>query len=140
MKAYMMDGYIVCTDEVITGALLEWELTPLQAELVNAGGTATYANGVLTIKPAPPVVEEAQSVGLTKLEFMNRFTDAELAAIYTVAKTNVAVEIWLAKFNATTPDELGYSVYLNDPRTIESIHMLEAAGLLAAGRAAEILG
>jgi hypothetical protein len=139
MKAYLMDGYIVCTDTPIEGAILEWELSSLQAELINAGGTVEYNAGTLTIKPAPPVVEETQSVGLTKLEFMQRFTDAELDALYTVAKTNVAVEIWLAKFNATTPDAQGYSVYLNDQRTIDSVNMLEAAGLLAAGRAAEIL-
>ena len=92
MKAYLMDGYIVCTDEVITGALLEWELTPLQAELVNAGGTATYADGVLTIKPAPPVVEEVQSAGLTKLEFMNRFTDQELATMRWASYPNCPFE------------------------------------------------
>ena len=139
MKAYKFEKYITCTEEELTGYELVWDLTELQTELINAGGTVEYSNGTLTIKPAPPVVEEVKSVGLTKLEFMQRFTDVELATLYTVAKTNVAVEIWLAMFNATTPDAQGYSVYLNDPRTIESVQMLEAAGLLAAGRAAEIL-
>lgn len=76
---------------------------------------------------------------LTKLEYMNRFTDLELAAIYTAAKSIVAVEVWLAKFNATTPDPDGTAVDLSDPRTIAGVQALEAAGLLEAGRAAEIL-
>ena len=139
MKVYLMDGYTICTDEVIEGAQAEWELTPLQTELINAGGSVVFNAGVLTVKPAPAVTETVAKIGLTKLEFMQRFTDTELATLYSVAKTNAAVEVWLAKFNATTPDEKGCSVYLNDPRTIESIQMLESAGLIASGRASEIL-
>jgi hypothetical protein len=70
---------------------------------------------------------------------MNRFTDDELAAIYTAAKSVMQVEVWLAKFNAATPDADGTSIGLDDPRTIEGLQGIEASGLLAAGRAAEIL-
>jgi hypothetical protein len=70
---------------------------------------------------------------LTKLEYMNRFTDAELAAIYTAAKAVVQVEIWLKKF------ELATEVDLSDERTIAGLNALEAAGLIGAGRAQEIL-
>lgn len=72
---------------------------------------------------------------ISKLEYMNRFTDQELAAIYTVAKTNVMVEIWLEKFKAVKDN-----VNLDDPRTVAGVHALEAAGLLGSGRASEILG
>lgn len=70
---------------------------------------------------------------LSKLEFMNRFTDLELAGIYTAAKSSVAVEIWLEKF------KLASEINLDDPRTVAGIQALEDGGLLAAGRAAEIL-
>ena len=69
----------------------------------------------------------------TKLEFFDRFTDAEQVAIYDAAKTVTQVQIWLDKF------KLASDIDVTDPRTIAGIQALEAAGLLAAGRAAEIL-
>jgi hypothetical protein len=70
---------------------------------------------------------------LTKLAYMNRFTDVELAAIYTAAKSSVQVEVWLDKF------KLAEEINLDDQATISGVQALEAAGLLAAERAAEIL-
>lgn len=70
---------------------------------------------------------------LTKLEYMNRFTDSELATIYTAAKTVVSVEIWLEKF------KLASEINLDDPYTIGGLQAMEAAGLIGVGRAAEIL-
>lgn len=70
---------------------------------------------------------------ISKLDYMNRFTDAELVAVYTAAKTNINVEIWLEKF------KLSAEVNLDDPRTIAGIQSLETLGLISAGRAAEIL-
>ena len=69
----------------------------------------------------------------TKLEFFDRFTDAEQVAIYDAAKTVTQAQIWLDKF------KLASDIDVTDPRTIAGINALEAAGLLAAGRAAEIL-
>lgn len=43
-------------------------------------------------------VEKNRSRILTKLAFMRRFSSAELAGIYTAAKSNVLMEIWLDKF------------------------------------------
>ena len=88
------------------------------------------------VEPPAPVPSVRR---LSKLEYMNRFTDTELAGIYAAAKTVVAVEVWLAKFNATTPEPDGTSIDLDDPRTIEGLQGMEVAGLLGAGRAAEIL-
>lgn len=82
-------------------------------------------------EPTQPVIEPKTT--LTKLEYMNRFTDAELAAIYTAAKTVIAVEVWLEKFKLSTDIEL------TDPRTVSGVQALEDAGLLAEGRADEIL-
>lgn len=70
---------------------------------------------------------------LTKLAFMNRFTMDEKAAIYTAAKQNVYIEIWLDQF------KLAEYVDVSDPRTIAGINALESFGLIGAGRAAELL-
>lgn len=83
-----------------------------------------------------PAVEDALTVRqttLSKLDYMNRFTDAELASIYNAAKSSVAIEVWLEKFKLAT------EINLDDPRTIAGVQALEAAGMLTAGRAAEIL-
>jgi hypothetical protein len=84
-----------------------------------------------------PVVQGPRR--LSKLDYMNRFHDDELAAIYGAAKVVVQIEIWLAKFNATSVEPDGTSIDLDDLRTAGGIHALEAAGLIGAGRAAEIL-
>jgi len=70
---------------------------------------------------------------ISRLDYMNRFTDAELAAIYTAARTDVNVEIWLEKF------KLASSINLDDPKTLLGLQALETLGLIATGRAAEIL-
>lgn len=70
---------------------------------------------------------------ITKLAYMNRFQDAELAAIFTAAKTSVEVEIWLEKF------KVAEDIDLADPVTIAGVHALEAFGLIGTGRAGEIL-
>ncbi len=70
---------------------------------------------------------------ITKLEYMERFTDQELQDIYTAAKTFVAIEVWLEKFKATT------QVDLNDPRILAGLQSLETAGLITQGRAQEIV-
>ena len=91
---------------------------------------AGYPEGFSWEDYTPPAVPVTV---LSKLGYMNRFTDAELAAIYTAAKSVVQVEVWLEKF------KLAEFIDLTDQRTIDGLNSLEAAGLLAAGRAAEIL-
>lgn len=69
----------------------------------------------------------------THLEIMSRFTTDELSAIYTAAKTTVAVEVWLDMF------KLAQEIDVTNPQTISGMNSLEAANLLAPGRAAQIL-
>ena len=83
--------------------------------------------------PAPDPVPAVESRVITKLAYMNRFTDAELATIFTVSKTEVAVEIWLEKF------KVAEFVDLADPVTQGGVNALESFGLIGAGRAGEIL-
>jgi len=92
-------------------------LTAAEQKMLNATGKAPAL-------PRQPI---------SKLEFMTRFTDAELAGIFTAAKTDVAMEVWVEKLKAAT------EVHLDNPTTIAGVKALETAGLIAAGRAAEIL-
>lgn len=85
-----------------------------------------YENGVLCI-PAPPPVP------LTKLEFLDRFTDSELLAVREASKTAPEVELWLWRFDRAD------GITLSDSRTVAGVQALEASGLIAKGRAAQIL-
>jgi hypothetical protein len=69
---------------------------------------------------------------ISKLDYMSRFTDAELATIYTIAKTSIQLEIWLEKF------KVSQEIDLSNPITLAGLKSLEALGILAAGRALEI--
>lgn len=127
-----MDRYAQLIDNVVH-LVIESETDPdgINGEWVacgNAGPGWLYDGSTFTAPPPAPPVRT-----LTHLQYMNRFTDAELEAIYTAAKTVVRVEVWLAKFNAAGP------VDLDDPQTGKGLRDLEAANLLAPGRAAEIL-
>lgn len=70
---------------------------------------------------------------ITKLAFMNRFTMDELAAIYTAAKTEVMVEVFLDKL------KLAEEVNLADTQTIGGLQALAASGLLLDARVQDIL-
>jgi hypothetical protein len=74
---------------------------------------------------------------LTKLAFIGRI-GTEFAGILPAAKTNVQVELFVKMLDWATPDPDGTSVDLDDPRVVEALTTLEAAGILGAGRAQEI--
>jgi len=134
MKAYLMDGYIVCTDQPVTGAQAEWELSGTEAELVNAGAAVRYENGAFIITPAKPVIEDATIISnvLTKRAFLSRLTPEEFATIKGAAAQNATVDYWQL-FMVSEEIDLMF------PDTIAGITMMEQGGLLATGRAAEIL-
>lgn len=83
------------------------------------------------ITAAAPVLPAIKQI--TRLQFLNRFTDTELDTIYTAAKTNVSLEVMLDKFRAAE------YIDLNDTQTIDGINILEAIGLISTGRAQVIL-
>jgi hypothetical protein len=87
-----------------------------------------YENGEFLPGPGP----EPRTV-LTRLEFISRFSDAELAAIYTAAKKEIALEIYLDKLRAAQ------DVTITDARTVAGVEALAAAGLIKSGRVAAIL-
>lgn len=81
---------------------------------------------------AEPVV--APPLGqISQLEYMERFTDAELENIYGAEAVSLSVRVWLKKFEAAD------FIDLSDPRTLAGLQALEANGLIGAGRALEII-
>lgn len=70
---------------------------------------------------------------ITKLAFMNRFTMEELATIYTAARTEVLVEVFLDKL------KLAEEINLADAQTIGGLQALAASGLLTEARVQAVL-
>ena len=81
-------------------------------------------------KPEPPAPTER---AITKVAYLRRFTTDERVGIRTAAKTSAVLEDYLSMM------ELAEEISLDDPDTIAAVQMLESAGLIAAGRAAEVL-
>lgn len=80
----------------------------------------------------PSAVVETTAL-ITQLQFMERFTESELVAIYTAAKQNIQIEVWLDKV------KLAQEIDLTNQSLINGLHALEASGVIAQGRADEIL-
>ncbi len=92
--------------------------------------------------PAPPAVPEPQRI--TRLAFRNRFTSAEKVALEIAALDNPAAAMparaQAAALRANQADLAAATfIDLQRPDTRAGVQTLEAAGLLAAGRALEIL-
>ena len=89
--------------------------------------------------PAPVINPDGSIEGaivgrtLTKLEYLRRFTDKERIAIRAAAEQNAALADYLQLMEAAQDINTG------DADTIAAVTMLAQAGLIAAGRAQEIL-
>ena len=70
---------------------------------------------------------------ITKLEYLRRFTTDERVAIRAAASANPVLDDYLKLM------ELAQEINLDDPDTIAAVQMLEQSGLIAAGRAVEVL-
>jgi hypothetical protein len=92
--------------------------------------THTHLPVVETVDVVQPAVTERK---ISKLEYVELFTDNEMVSIFAAAKVSPLVEIWLEKFR------LSEFIDLADPRNTEGLYALESAGILGQGRAAEIL-
>lgn len=95
----------------------------------NAGPGWLYDGVVFSAPPEQTPV----AMPWTKKEFLLKFTPAEYAAIAAATKTNAVLDYYWQLFMVAE------NVLKTDPATIDGINALESAGLLAAGRAAEIL-
>jgi hypothetical protein len=70
---------------------------------------------------------------ITKLAMIDRFTEAEYESILTAAKTDVQIQGWLDRFNASN------QINLEDSRTISGINLFVSKELLTQERGNEIL-
>lgn len=70
---------------------------------------------------------------LTKLQYLRRFTQQERINIRNAASASPELYDYMALL------DLAEEIDLSDPDTIAAVTMLEMAGLIAEGRAAEIL-
>lgn len=80
---------------------------------------------------------EAPNVSLTVVareDFFARFTNKEISKIYRASNTNDDVLAFVKRL------EMQPTLRLNHPDVTAGLQLLEAGGLLAVGRAAEILG
>lgn len=87
---------------------------------------------------APAPSEEGGAAGIigramTKLEYLRRFTVEERVAIRAAAAQNAVLADYLQLM------ELATEINTGDTDTVAAVTMLEQAGLIAAGRAQEIL-
>jgi hypothetical protein len=71
---------------------------------------------------------------ISRLEFLDRFTLEELAAILTARKSSALLDAWITKL------EMATEIDLDSPRLTAGLDALVAAQLISASRAAQILG
>lgn len=81
----------------------------------------------------PDAVAVAVPRLLTHEQFIKRFTEAEWQAMTEAARANAAMNAWMLRFSMATV------INLDDLSTQAGVQALELAGLLAMGRAAQVL-
>lgn len=92
---------------------------------------AHHPDAVLIEEPPAPIPAK----WITLVEARELFTDSEKINIYTAAKTEVAVQVWLDDLHAVQNQMVNKS----DPRFIAGVSAMEYGNLIGAGRAAVIL-
>lgn len=122
---------IIEHNKVANVAVAEYALASNWIQSGTAAVGDDFINGEIVPQSAPQAPSAPRT--LTKVAYLKRFTQAERIGIREAAKVNVVVEDYVELLN------LAQDVDLADPETIAGVQQLEAAGLLAAGRAAEIL-
>jgi len=95
--------------------------------------SAQDVSAVQAVTFAVTDADRASPARITRLQFLKRFTDAEMQAIVAAAETNAMLKAALLKWQTAE------GIVLTDPATKAGVQALEIAGLIAAGRAAQIL-
>lgn len=82
------------------------------------------------VLPDPPIPKQTV---FSKIDFQKKFTQPELVAIYTEAKSDIEVEVWLDTFKIAT------EIDTTDEQTLAGMGMLVSKGVITQLRADEIL-
>lgn len=117
---------ILCDAEFASKLPGEWLPSP------DGVGIGWYCiSGVFSSPGTNPDISVNRTI--TKLVYTQRFTQAERIGIRSAAAVSPVVQDYIELL------VLAQDVNLDHPETISGVNALEAAGLLAPGRAAEIL-
>lgn len=95
--------------------------------------SADTLDTVRAVRFAVTEADRATPTRITRLQFLSRFTDAEMQAVIAASDQSPALRSALLKWQ--TAD----GIVLTDAATVAGVEALEIAGLLAAGRSAEVL-
>ena len=129
-----LEGYLPAPSKATSTLALRYTLQDGKAVERFPGKTDEEVPALIAAEQAAQTSQgPAPEKTITKLAFMNRFTMEELAAIYTAAKTEVLVEVFLDKL------KIAEEVNLADTQTIGGLQALAASGLLTETRVQEIL-
>jgi len=127
---------IGATGETVADVLAEREAircasNRVEAEIAAALDSTTVKNIQFSVTAADRA--KARPARITRMQFVQRFTDQEMQGIIAAAKSNPSLEAFLLQWQAAD------GVLLTDPTTVAGVQALEAAGLIATGRAQQIL-
>lgn len=129
------DGYLSLPGKNPSTLALRYALQ--DGKVIDGYPNKTDEDVLTTLKSEQESRAAAQAANVvkvhTRLDFMNRFSMEELAGIYTAAKSEVLVEVFLDKL------KLAEHVDLADPNTVAGVKALAVSGLLTEARAGEIL-
>ena len=118
----------------LAAVLAEREAVRRSSDAAEAAVLAlTDAAAVLAFTWAPDAVPVPAPRLLTHEQFIRRFAPAEWEAMTAAARASTAMDAWMRRFT------LAAFVNLDDPATAAGVQALELAGILANGRAAEVM-
>lgn len=132
-RAQERDKIAVAGETVQDVLLLRETVRRAGNRAVAAINAATTFDGVKAIKLTITDEDKVTSTRITRLEFLQRFTDGEMQAIVTASEKTPSLKTELLKWQTSD------GVVLSDPETQSGVKALEIAGLIAAGRAVVIL-
>ena len=145
VKNGKVQNVIVADHQFIQSIAAEWDrieaLDTLAEQNLNIGIDWSWDSVTGFTPPVVPVVEVSPQAApkrqITQLAFLNRFTDAEAIAI-DLASQGTTVEAAAMRRYQKKVDAATY-IDLSRQDTRDGVLALESIGLLAAGRATEIL-
>jgi hypothetical protein len=127
---------VILADSVERAQQFYPEHTALErTEALAQVGPGWSFDGTTWTAPEPVVIPEDRRI--TRLAFMNRFTDAEAVAIDLASQGATVQAAYMRRYQAKV--QAAQFIDLDDPDTRNGVIALEDGGLLADGRADEIL-
>ena len=129
----VQDGYLPAPSKATSTLALRYALQDSKVVDRFPGQSDEAVLAAIAEQAAQVPVASPPAKVITKLAFMNRFTMEELATIYTAARTEVLVEVFLDKL------KLAEEINLADAQTIGGLQALAASGLLTDARVQAVL-